>query len=93
MADLLQKADGSLLICHLTGTVHGSDTEAAKDADPTQKRDASAGLHGHEASPVDCIEDALPTGSHNHGWSDGGCSNVGKKLLVAGNQTHQVQLQ
>lgn len=91
MGDLLQEAGGSLLFCHLTGTVHGSGSEAERAVGLIRERDASGGLHGHEESPVDYTEDVLPTG--NHSCSDGGCSSVGKKLLVVGNQTHQIQLQ
>lgn len=92
MGDLLQEAGGSLLFCHLSGTVHGSGSEAEREAGPIQERDASGGPHGHEG-PVDYTEDVLPTGNHSHDCSDDGCSSVGMKLLVVGNQTHQIQLQ
>lgn len=93
MGDLLQEAGGSLLFCHLIDTVHGSGSEAEREAGLIREKDVSGGPHGHEGSPVDYTEDVLPTGNHSHGCSDGGCSSAGKKLLVVGNQTHQVQLQ
>lgn len=93
MGDLFPEAGGSLLFCHLTDTVHGFDSEAEREVGPMWERDASGGPHGHEGSPADYTEDVLPTGNHSHGCSDGGCSNVGKKQLVVGNQTLQIQLQ
>lgn len=93
LEDPLQWAGGTLLFCHLTGTVHGSGNEAEREVGLIQEKGASGGPHVHEGKPVDYTEDGLPTGTHSHDCSDGGWSSVGKKPLVVGNQTHQTQLQ
>lgn len=63
-------------------------------AAPSPEQVASGASHARESCPwVDHTEDVLPTRSQSPCCSGGGCSHVGKELLVGGTQAHLTHVQ
>lgn len=94
LVGLPQGPGGSFRCPHLLGTVHDPDSGAVTEAASSQVQTASGASHALERYPwLSHTEGVLPTNSHIPYCSGGGCSSVGKGLLMGGNQMHLTQVQ
>lgn len=94
MLSLPQGAGGSFRFPHSVDTVHDPGSGAVTEAAPSQVQAASGASRAQErCSCLAHTEGALPTGSRSPCCSGGGCSCVGKELMVGGNQAHWTQVQ
>lgn len=91
---LPQGAGGSFQYPHSVGTVRDPGSGAVTEAAPSQVQAASGASRAQERCPwLDHTEGVLPTSSRSPCCSGGGCSCVGKELLVGGNQGHRTRVQ
>lgn len=91
---LPQAAGGSFRYHHSVGTVHDPGSGAVTEAAPSRVQAASGASRAQErCSCLDHTAGVLPTSSHSPCCSGGGCSCVGKELLVGGNQAHRTRVQ